>query len=104
MYYPFLRTRQFELIALRELAAEDATQGVIIPILEPVKETHNNLTLAHKVFLERGQRAYLIVNPSFGELPGDSHFYLDYLNGLEGQIFIPAFHYKNNAYNIASTM
>ena len=97
MYYPFLRTRQFELIALRELAAEDATQGVIIPILEPVKETHNNLTLAHKVFLERGQRAYLIVNPSFGELPGDSHFYLDYLNGLERQIFIPAFHYKNNA-------
>lgn len=97
MYYPFLRARQFELIALRELASEEATQGVIIPILEPVKETHNNLTLAHKVFLERGQTAYVIVNPTIGELAGDSHFYLEYLNSLEGQIFIPAFHYKSNA-------
>jgi len=97
MYYPFLRARQFELIALRELATEEATQGVIIPILEPVKETHNNLILAHKVFLERAQTAFLIVNPTIGELAGDSHFYLEYLATLEGQIFLPAFHYKNNA-------
>lgn len=97
MYYPFLRARQFELIALRELATEEATQGVIIPILEPVKETHNNLTLAHKVFLEKAQTAFLIVNPTFGELAGDGHFYLEYLSTLEGQVFLPAFHYKNNA-------
>lgn len=97
MYYPFLRARQFELIALRELATEEATQGVIVPILEPVKETHNNLTLAHKVFLERGQTAYLIVNPAIGELAGDSHFYMEYLATLDGQTFLPAFHYKNNA-------
>ena len=97
MYYPFLRARQFELIALRELAAEGATQGVIVPILEPVKETHNNLTLAHKVFLEKGQKAYLIVNPTIGELAGDSNFYLEYLSTFEEGIFIPAFHYRNNA-------
>jgi len=97
MYYPYLRARQFELIALRELASEDATQGCIIPILEPVKETHNNLTLAHKVFLEKGQTAYLIVNPTIGELAGDRHFYIEYLTTLEGRKFLPAFHYKNNA-------
>lgn len=97
MYYPFLRARQFELIALRELASEGVTQGVIVPILEPVKETHNNLTLAYKVFLERGQTAYLIVNPTIGELAGDSYFYLEYLDKLEGNVFYPAFHYKNNA-------
>lgn len=68
MYYPFLRARQFELIALRELANEDATPGVIIPILEPVKETHNNIILAHKVFQDKNQEAYLIVNPTSGEL------------------------------------
>ena len=96
MYYPFLRARQFELIALRELATEEATQGVIFPILEPVKETHNNLTLAHKVFLDKGQKAYLIVNPTIGELAGDSNFYLDYLSQLEGEVFFPAFHYRNN--------
>ncbi len=97
MYYPFLRARQFELIALRELASEVATQGVIIPILEPVKETHNNLTLAHKIFLDKGQKAYLIVNPTIAELAGDSNFYLDYLVTLGEGVFIPAFHYRNNA-------
>ncbi len=97
MYYPFLRARQFELIALRELAAEGATQGVIIPILEPVKETHNNLTLAHKVFQDKNQSSYLIVNPTIGELAGDSNFYLGYLTELEDAKFFPAFHYKNNS-------
>lgn len=99
MYYPFLRARQFELITLRELATEEATQGVIIPILEPVKETHNNLTLAHKIFLEKGQTAYIIVNPMFGELAGDSNFYLDYLNSLESNVFKAAFHYRNSPEN-----
>ena len=106
MYYPFLRARQFELIALRELATEGATQGVIIPVLEPVKETHNNLTLAHKVFQDKNQTAYLIVNPTIGELAGDSSFYLEYLKELENSKFIPAFHYRNNSefinYSIAS--
>lgn len=97
MYYPFLRARQFELIALRELATEEATQGVIIPILEPVKETHNNLNLAHKVFQEKGQSAYLVVNPKFGELAGDSQFYIEYLATLNYEVFLPAFHYRNNA-------
>ncbi|MFA5300186.1 MAG: sce7725 family protein [Lutibacter sp.] len=104
MYYPFLRARQFELIALRELATEEAIQGVIIPILEPVKETHNNLTLAYKVFLEREQTAFLIVNPTIGELAGDSYFYLEYLSGLEGQVFLPAFHYKKNAEFISQSI
>lgn len=97
MYYPFLRARQFELIALRELATEGVTQGEIIPVLEPVKETHNNLTLAHKVFQDKNQTAYLIVNPTIGELAGDISFYLDYLNELENSKFIPAFHYRNNS-------
>lgn len=97
MYYPFLRARQFELIALRELAIEKETQGVIVPILEPVKETHNNLTLAHRVFMENKQTAFLVVNSSTGELSGDSDYYLDYLDGLKSQSFFPAFHYTNNA-------
>lgn len=97
MYYPFLRARQFELIALRELAIEGATQGVIVPILEPVKETHNNLNIAFKVFQEKGQTAYLVVNPKFGELAGDSLFYIEYLATLNYEVFQPAFHYRNNA-------
>jgi len=97
MYYPFLRARQFELIALRELAKEDAIQGVIIPILEPVKETNNNLALAHNVLQDQNQDAFLIVNPSIGELAGDTTFYLNYMEELENIKFLPAFHYNNNS-------
>ena len=97
MYYPYLRARQFELIALRELAIEEMTQGYIIPILEPVKETFNNLILAHKVFQEQSQTAYLIVNPTVGENPGDNYHFLEYMRNLEGENFKPAFHYNNNS-------
>jgi hypothetical protein len=96
MYYPFLRARQFELITLRELAIEGVTQGCIIPILEPVKSTFNNLNLAYNVFVERNQNVYLIVNPSVGELRGDVNHYLDYLSELNNEIILPAFHYRNN--------
>ena len=97
MYYPFLRARQFELICLRELAIEGATQGYIIPILEPVKSIFNNLNLAYRVFEEKNQKIYFIVNPAVGELKGDNNHYLEYLNGLNNQIVLPAFHYRNNS-------
>lgn len=104
MYYPFLRAKQFELIALRELALEGVTQGVIVPIIEPVRDTHNNLTLAHKVFQEQNQIAYLIVNPTTGMLAGDSYIHLEYLSELEKSKFLPAFHYNNNSLFISQSI
>lgn len=97
MYYPYLRARQFELIALRELAGEGKTQDVILPILEPVKKTNNNLNLLYKAFQEHGQSAYLIMNPLVGEATGDSTHYIEYLNNLDGLIFRPAFLFQDNA-------
>jgi hypothetical protein len=38
MYFPYLRGKQFELIAIRELAEMISNSGEIIPIIEPVKE------------------------------------------------------------------
>ena len=97
MYYPLLRARQFELIALRELAIEGITQDYIMPILEPVKESQNNLNLACGVFQQQEQQAYLIVNPSVGELIGDDDFFLEYIANQAEGILMPAFHYRNNA-------
>lgn len=37
MYFPYLRGRQYELLALRELAANDLLGTHIIPVIEPVK-------------------------------------------------------------------
>jgi hypothetical protein len=58
-------------------------QGLIVPILEPVKDTYNNLTLARSVFLQNNQKAYIIVNPTVGEYAGDGTFYIDYLGLAE---------------------
>jgi len=37
MYFPYLRGRQYELIAIRELAEKGKLSKRIIPIIEPVK-------------------------------------------------------------------
>jgi|GEM_PF-6758169 len=104
MYYPLLRARQFELIALRELAIERSTQGCIVPILEPVRESHNSLDLAFRVLLNEQQMVYLIVNPLVGEITGDTDHYLRYVSGLEGSNVMPAFHYRNNGGFIRSSI
>ena len=37
MYFPYLRGRQFELVALRELLELDLISEKIVPVIEPVK-------------------------------------------------------------------
>lgn len=96
MYYPLLRARQFELIALRDLANAAISQGTIVPILEPVKESFNNLNLALTAFSNTQQEAFLIVNPTVGELPGDHDAYLNFLHDNPYPIH-RAFHFRNNS-------
>jgi hypothetical protein len=88
MYFPYLRARQFELITLRDLVNEEALQGKIMPVIEPVKETFNNLNLAHKTFLEKDFKLYLIVNPLVGDASGDKDYFLDYLTNLEDSKYL----------------
>lgn len=97
MYYPYLRARQFELIALRELAAEDSTLSeYVTPVLEPVRVNFNNFDIAHRVFAEHNFSAYIIVNPQVGELAGNHDTVLEYLKDPELEKFMPAFIYANN--------
>lgn len=96
MYYPYLRARQFELISLRELLADGIIDANVTAILEPVKDSFNNLSLAHRTFAEKGYRPYLIVNPIVGEFSGDNNLILNYLTSLDDLHFLPAFHYKQN--------
>ncbi|WP_437396653.1 sce7725 family protein [Flagellimonas lutimaris] len=96
MYYPLLRARQFELIALRDIAKAGISQGTIIPILEPVKESFNNLNIALSIFADTHQDAILIMNPLVGDLPGDHNVFLDYLQTSDFPIG-RAFYYRNNS-------
>lgn len=37
MYFPYLRGRQYELIAIRELIEKGKLSSFVVPIIEPVK-------------------------------------------------------------------
>lgn len=102
MYFPYLRARQFELITLRDLVSEGKLKGKIMPVIEPVKESFNNLNLAHKVFEENNFNLYLIVNPFAGDMAGDTDFFLGYISNLEDSKYLPAFQFADNSTYIHS--
>ena len=62
MYFPYLRGRQFELIALRELLEKDRISEKIIPIVEPINPT-STLLKTLKVFLEKKRKIAIVQNP-----------------------------------------
>ncbi|RLD40570.1 MAG: hypothetical protein DRI86_15030, partial [Bacteroidetes bacterium] len=68
MYYPYLRGRQFELIALREYALQDRDNNLITPIIELVKNTFNNIKLAIPKLILGNVKFALILNPQDGEI------------------------------------
>lgn len=72
MYFPYLRGKQFELIALREISEIMANKiGSISPIIEPVK---NSSTLKSTLLELRNKNINfnIIINPSVGDLKNSS--------------------------------
>jgi hypothetical protein len=65
MYFPYLRGRQFELLALKELLDQDLISKNVFPIIEPVKFSS---TLTNTVDLYNGKEhpIALIRNPKAG--------------------------------------
>lgn len=68
MYFPYMRGKQFELKALRELAELIAEDGKVIPIIEPVKKNISPLKTAINEFKKENMPFVLICNPTVGEL------------------------------------
>lgn len=65
MYIPYLRARQFELIALRELLNQKKLGKEILPLVEPIKLTPT-LILTIEAFIEAEHPIAVICNPSVG--------------------------------------
>jgi len=96
MYFPYLRGRQFELIALREYALLYKANNKIIPIIEPVKGTFNSLKLALPKLLDSDIKFVLILNPQVGELKTEKEKEKKIINELKEDLkhktkWIPAF-------------
>ena len=66
-YFPFLRGRQSELLALRDLAKDISKDGFVIPIIEPVKINPTTLKSINR-FIEEEMPFLLICNPIHGKL------------------------------------
>lgn len=105
MYFPYLRGRQFELIALREYATQKGDKNNILPIIEPVKKSYNSLKIAIKQFKESSLRFSMILNPQVGELAGESGSFISEMKEeLSDANWYPAFIVTNNIEEINKTI
>ncbi|MFR0813396.1 MAG: sce7725 family protein [Enterococcus casseliflavus] len=66
MYYPYLRGKQYELLAVRELLERNLITDKVIPIIEPIRETATLKKTLCKYF-ENGKEIYTIINPQVGD-------------------------------------
>lgn len=95
-YFPYLRGKQAELLALREFSKECSSLiPFVFPVIEPVKEDSSALERSAKVMMENGMRFSIILNPKNGDFEVSNKSYLEQLSdefkdGI-GQKWIPAF-------------
>jgi hypothetical protein len=69
MYYPILRAKQFELIALREIASKNPSfYRSFTPILEPVNDSHKPLIRAIETLNGINVTPLVIINPAVGKI------------------------------------
>lgn len=66
MYFPYLRGKQYELLALKELLAKNLISDRVIPIIEPIKGT-KALNDVLSSFLEKSREIAIIQNPNVGD-------------------------------------
>jgi hypothetical protein len=83
MYLPFLRGKQFELLALRELNALPIDVNKISPIIEPVKKDLKAIETAIKSLSKTYVAVQLIVNPEHGDLNKASQPIVDLITKLK---------------------
>lgn len=71
MYFPYLRGRQFELIAIRELIENSLMGDKVIPIIEPVKMS-STLVKTLVAFSDNNRNISFIYNPQVGNFNTDA--------------------------------
>ena len=83
MYLPFLRGKQYELLALRDLAALPIDFSKISPIIEPVKKELKSIATAVKIMNKLDVMVQLIVNPEHGDLTKSSDQIFDFIEQMK---------------------
>lgn len=68
MYFPFLRGKQYELLALREFSKDIKGSNTISPIIEPVRKEKKGIETALLQLISNRVNFSLITNPTVGEI------------------------------------
>jgi hypothetical protein len=94
-YYPYLRGKQFELRALRELTKLLPDYTNVCPIIEPLNDDQAAIRAAMADMLGCGMPFALILNPYRGDFVADKGAFakdaIDYINSLVSAKWMPAF-------------
>jgi len=80
MYLPYLRGKQYELLALRELCTLPIDKSKIFPIIEPLKKELKSIETALKALHQAEVQMQLIVNPEYGDLKWHGVVILDFID------------------------
>lgn len=67
MYFPLLRGKQYELVALKEFAEANPDNQYLCPIIEPVRVLPDALVRAADVLSSNGFRYCIVLNPEKGD-------------------------------------
>lgn len=70
MYFPYVRGRQYELLALREVTASGLLGSSIIPVVEPVKLS-STLSKTMEEFIAQEKKLGIVCNPAVGSFTSD---------------------------------
>lgn len=99
MYLPFLRGKQFELLALREVATELGDCSKVMPIIEPVKKDLKAANNAFTVMKQQKMKFAFILNPSKGDFETPVEGFAQSVIELLGinDMWMPAFFLGKNS-------
>lgn len=70
MYFPYIRGRQYELLALKELVGKNLLGDKVVPIIEPVKLTSTLINTISE-YIKKGKHVGVIQNPGVGNFVGE---------------------------------
>jgi hypothetical protein len=70
MYFPYLRGKQYELLALKERAELLGSSDAIVPIIEPVKDPDGGLDRCLNSLRDAAVEVVVVANPQVGPLSG----------------------------------
>jgi len=106
MYFPFLRGKQFELIAIRELSDSlSSKRDKISPIIEPVKDSFTTLRSTLEALKSADVNFNLIVNPIVGDLTNNCDDIYDLIKDvLDDYTNFQIAFYVNDTKNIGESL